>query len=248
MMDTHMRSTLITACIIAIPLVTGLATYLLFSKSSYLADESKLISPSFFMILAVLFSLFGNLLATEMWNNINQTNQDIRKEVSNLRSLLRFSETMDENLSRQIQSAVYAYKDSAMKKEFEPQNYFTTTIPQSPLIKIFNVISKDTNLKSDNPFFQSFMKSIDEIRTARYDRLFLKDNHISKLKYALLFVFGILTQLAIAAVHRSSKPVLFFTVMLFSVGFSVTAFVIECLNWPYEYPYFITKDMFNLVA
>ena len=165
-----------------------------------------------------------------------------------LRSLLRFSETFEENLGLQIRESVYSYKESTMKNEFEPTQYFTYKIPQSPLIKIFNVISKDSSFKNENPFFQSFMKSIDEVRIARYDRLFLKDNHISKLKYALLFVFGILTQLAIAAVHRSSASVLFFTVMLFSVGFSVTIFVIECLNWPYEYPYFITNDMYKLVS
>ena len=243
-----MRSTLITMCLISIPIVTGIFIYLLFHRTNYLINESKQISPSFFMILAVLFSLFSNLLATEMWNNISQTNQDIRKEVSNLRSLLRFSETFDENLALKIREAVYAYKDSAMKNEFMPNNYFTVTIPQSPLIKIFKSVMEDENFKRDNPFTQSFMKSIDEVRAARYDRLFLKDNHISKLKYGLLFVFGILTQLAIAAVHRASTSVLFFTVMLFSAGFSVTIFVIECLNWPYEYPYFITNDMYNLVS
>ena len=243
-----MRNELITLFVVAIPIITGLTTYMLFNKSNYLLFESKLISPSYFMILAVLFSLFGNLLATEMWNNISQTNQNIRKEVSNLRSLLRFSETFDEELSSQIRNAVYSYKDQITRTEFDPKNYFTSSIPQSPLIKIFNVIAKEDRVKKDNLFIPSFMKSIDEIRTARYDRLFLKDSHISKIKYALLFVFGILTQLGIGAVHRSSSSVLFFTVMLFSVGFSVTIFVIECLNWPYEYPYFITKDMYNLVS
>ena len=101
-----MRSAVITMCLISIPMLTGIFIYLLFHRTNYLINESKQISPSFFMILAVLFSLFSNLLATEMWNNISQTNQDIRKEVSNLRSLLRFSETFDENLALKIREAV----------------------------------------------------------------------------------------------------------------------------------------------
>jgi len=83
-----MRSVIITSCLITIPMITGLIIYFTFNKTNYLINESKQISPSFFMILAVLFSLFSNLLATEMWNNISQTNQDIRKEVSNLREPL----------------------------------------------------------------------------------------------------------------------------------------------------------------
>ena len=123
-----MRSTLITMCLISIPIVTGIFIYLLFHRTNYLINESKQISPSFFMILAVLFSLFSNLLATEMWNNISQTNQDIRKEVSNLRSLLRFSETFDDNLALKIREAVYAYKDSAIKNEFVPKNHWLLKI------------------------------------------------------------------------------------------------------------------------
>ena len=61
----------------------------------------------------------------------------------------------------------------------------------SNAINQLNVIAKEDRVKKDNLFIPSFMKSIDEIRTARYDRLFLKDSHISKIKYALLFVFGI---------------------------------------------------------
>lgn len=238
----------LTACLVILPLATGIAAYLAFNRSNYLVNECKQISPSFFMILAVLFSLFGNLLASEMWNNISQTNSDIRKEVANLRSVLRFSETFDEGVAQKIQESVMAYKEMAVNNELNATNYYTSLIPQSPLIKIFKTISALDASQRDNPFFPSFIKSLDEIRAARYDRLLLKSNHVSKIKYSLLFVFGILTQFAIAAVHRSSKQALLFTVMLFSVGFSVTIFVVECLNWPYEYPYFINKSMYNLVS
>ena len=162
--------------------------------------------------------------------------------------MLRFSETFDKEFAEKIHVSVIAYKDMAINNELTSTNYYTASIPQSPLIKIFNVISTADASKRQNPFFMSFMKSLDDVRASRYDRLLLKSSHISNIKYGLLFVFGILTQLAIAAVHRSSKEVLLFTVMLFSIGFSVTIFVIECLNWPYEYPYFIDKSMFNLVS
>jgi hypothetical protein len=216
---------LINLFLIFLPILMGLIV----SFSLIKIDESKFairgVTSSYISAVALLFSLYGGLMAKEVWDKRTSLDNDIGTEISSLRSLLRITEAVDPNNDTQIRSEIYRYMDEIRKEEYEMRVSETNFIKAIPLQSLYNLVIQD-GVINDSSVKSAFLNSLEKLRSARIDRLLTELDAISNEKLAVLFLFGFLTQVAIGLAHVGHSRVVFVTIMLFSLGFSGSIFTL----------------------
>lgn len=227
------------------PIPIGLTLMVFVPRCRGIQDLAKSLAPTFFLAVALHFALFANLLASELWNNVVKSNVAISREVSGLESMLRIAEASLGECSVEIQDSVRYYREEVISNEFSESLQPESREGPFPLKKLYRLLVTDPEF-IPNPTMKSLFKdSLEQVRAARYERLELKSSHISQIKFVVLFIFGLLTLIAIVVYHSANRSALIFTTLLFSVCFSLTMGVMRVLDQPYLYPYLITSERFE---
>jgi hypothetical protein len=220
-----------------LPLITGV---LIAIAINYL-DSSKLqvrgIVGPFFASIAIIFALFSSLLASEVWNRASEIRSEMIKEVSSLRSLHRLvkaldipGEVVEEKLDFYIQSVV--------------SGQYARSRDDSKEIKIFQAKASDTlqslhkfaidakNFQNNVSANSAFLNELIKLRDSRFKRNSLEDSHANPIKILSLFIFGFLTQIAIALCHCGNVRASYWSVGLFSVAFATSVGLITAFDNP----------------
>lgn len=230
------------------PLIFAAIMVATLSKIKSLGIWSKALAPTFFLAVSLHFALFANLLASELWNDVVKANQAIRNEVSGLRSMMNIAEASLGNCSVQIVDSVKFYIDEVRNHEFEKNGEPHARTNAFPLSKLYRLLDSDPEFIPNEALRSLFKDSLEQVRFNHYERISLKVDHVNVIKLGALFVFGLLTLVAIGVYHAGSRPALIFTTTLFSICFSLTLLVMIILDTPYRYPYLVSPDAFDDVS
>ena len=186
----------------------------------------------YFAALALLFGLFASLTAGDVWQRVGRANGLVASEVNSLGSLLRIAEGLGPN-GAPIPGAVRQYVAEVEQREFE--HSATEAVNSAPLasLRVLYRLAADSGVFAGQPQAQAqFVSSLDAVRSARMERQELRKARLAPAKLRILFLFGVLTQIAIALCHAGNPRALGTAVMLFSIAFSVCVSVFATVDDP----------------
>ena len=220
-----------------LPLITG---YLVIRSMIYYSGKessARNISPSFFASVALLFALFASLIFGEVWTRVSNINNQMLKQASALRGILRISETLPK-ASQVYKSTVDHY--ISMLTEFESENEFKNLEEKYAIEHELNsnntfhplyTLATDSSLFAGHPVSQqAILAKTDELRSAWFERKELLKQHILPEKILILFLMGLFTQFSIAFSHLGNNYAIRDSVWLFSLVFFAALSILICID------------------
>ncbi len=203
----------------------------------WLLDRSPVsvrgVSPSYISAVALLFSLYGGLMAKEAWDKLSRIEVIITTETNALRSMLRIAEAVDPFGRFDIDRKVTRYVSEVREKEYNINVTEENLLKSKSLQYLYNMVARE-DVFPDSVLKSHFLSSVETLHSARLERLSLQMHRISVTKVFILFLFGFLTQVAIALTHAGNSHAILASVMLFSIAFSGSIFVLFEFDDPYE--------------
>ena len=228
------------------PFLTGLFVIYTSSKYSKNNPESVGISASIVSPLSLLFALFASLIFTEVWTKINKINGLLVDEASSLRSLKRLTEPLGAN-SIYFSTAVKRYIDKVKEQEITDlalrgsgnEGYRKKTFSNSSHFELYSLAMDSSKFKGNTAIQTSFFISLEAVRNAWFQRKELRKTRILTEKIYVLFIFGVLAQIAIAFSHLHDRKANLIAVILFTATFATAMFVLYVIESPYFDHHFI---------
>jgi len=219
---------LFLACL---PLALGFLTLWLLELLEKSPFPLRGVSPSYFASVTLLFGLFASLTATEAWQRSTKANVALASEVNGLRAMLRIAEGEDRTEYLQVSSAVKSYVRNVVEKEISGAQRVNGTSPPPAALQTLYRIGVSPNAFAGNVSANTaYLNALEEVRSARLQRLELKKSHVSQQNYIILFIMGFITQISIGFSHAGNRRAIGFTVMLFSLGFSLAIYFIAAFD------------------
>lgn len=195
------------------------------------------ISPSYFASVALLFGLFASLVATDAWQRTSKTSLSLATEVSELRSMLRIGE-VEAAEGPSIRAAVQSYVSEVRAHELNRSGGGNTLAPPpAGLHALYRIGAVPGAFHGNISVSNSFMGALETVGAARLQRLDLAKNQIPPRHMVILFLMGLLTQIAIGFSHGGNRVAMVYSVMLFSIAFSGAIYFIRAFDDPYSAGY-----------
>ena len=235
--------------IAAMPIISGMSV----CASFFYLDQTRfavrgVVGP-FFTSLALMFGLFASLVASEEWQKVSRANLLIQNEVSALRSLIRIAEAV--GADKEVRPLVSDYLHEVKTNE---EAFFTSGRPDAltprPLLSVrqlFKFAASD-NWRGNEGMRSAFIAAVEKARSFWLERQELRKSHVARRKFAVIFFFGLLTQVAIALCHAGNQRAINATVMLFSLGFAAAMVMLVALDDPYGASHLINEAVLGDVA
>ena len=189
----------------------------------------------YFAALALLFGLYASLMANEVWQKTSHINDLLDTELSALHSLTHIAQSVAPGDGR-VAAAVKNFAETLMANDRQPPS------PNGPEKALQGALQDLYAIGADADFFKghgpqntSFMNALETLRFSHLERSNLRIQGHDNAKLVILLIFGLLTQIAIAFCHAGNQRALSTTVMLFSVGFSVSVAAMALLDGSIHY-------------
>jgi len=234
------------------PFITGF--WVMYASEKYSKTNEKIIgiSASIVSPLSLLFALFASLIFTEVWTKTSKINGLLMEQATSLRALKRITEPLGEN-STYFSSAVKNYIDKVKQQEkndlilktSKDDNYRKKTFSKDTFSELYSM-SLDSKKFNGNIAAQSaFYSNLEALRHAWFERKELRKSRVLPEKIYVLFIFGVLTQIAIAFSHLHDRKSNRLAVILFTVTFAIALFILNITESPYLDSHFIGIDVLN---
>ena len=179
----------------------------------------------YFAAVALLFSLYASLMASEVWQKSARVASLTRSEVTAIHAAIRIAEGLhpDDHRVRETMTLLTSVP-------VETGSGATDVSPADPMQRLY-VFAADSTFFAGNPAASTaFYRSLDDISVARRENQAARSIHLSGEKLFTLMLFGFLTQVAIAYCHAGNARALATAVMLFSVAFAAAVGVLELMD------------------
>jgi hypothetical protein len=244
-MTTHFAFSLL-------PFVTGILV--IYASSKYAKTSQKIIgiSASIVSPLSLLFALFASLIFTEVWTKTSKINALLMEQASNLRALKRITEPLGEQ-SKTFVIAVENYidkiqlqeKTDVILKSFNDSSYNKQTFSNSTFNELYVLASDPQKFNGNIAMQQAFYTNLESLRHAWFERKELKKSKILPEKIYVLFIFGVLTQIAIAFSHLEDPRANRIAIILFSITFTIALFILQLTETSYLDSHFISTHVLD---
>jgi len=218
-----------------LPLILGATVTIGF----YFIDKTRFIVKGvvgpYFASVALLFALFSSFLTTEVWQKVARANSLLTQEVNSARSLLRISEPLGP-AAEVVRNAVTSFLKQIEAQEIaESASLSNAAAP--PTAELYRIATNPDvgNIAANMAFFNA----VEAVRSSWFERHQLRNSHVAREKYLILFLFGFLTQIAIALCHAGNPRATAATVMLFSLSFSAATGILAVMDDPFSTSYLI---------
>ena len=212
---------MLTSLLIIYPVFSAIFIIFVFYK----LDKSKYkiygVAPSYISSLALTFGLFASLTAGDVWKRIDQENAYITSEADSLRTIQRMADNFIANPEQvnEIKEYVKEYIINEQRLLTATRNTGEIyTAPSQPLTELLKIY-KSEELAKDPIIQETYLKTVIELRSARFKRLEAAKSHLNIYKLLGIAIFGTLTQIAIVLSHAGNFRAQFASVFLFSGAF-----------------------------
>jgi hypothetical protein len=123
-----------------------------------------------------------------------------------------------------------------------------STVPASPdlqgLRALYHIGVNPANFNGNTPVQSEFLHALEQVRSAHMERLDVRQSHLATTKLVIIFMFGVLTQFAIALCHAGNVRATWASVMLFSIAFAATMWVLTAFEDPQKFATLISDRIF----
>jgi len=233
-----------------LPVLMGIGVILGMNKYSDWKYSPRGVSPSYFASVALLFALFLSLVFSEVWSKVTKTNALMTEQANSMRALLRLTEPLGPDsirVVRAVKNYISTLKEQEVNDDMLAKKGFASYKIQSFSKKTFEEFYK---LAADNDYFKghpnmqsAFYTELESIREAWFERREMRKQHISITKMAVLYIFGLFTQIAIAFSHIGNKNALRATTLLFSLAFASAIALLAYIDNPHLTSYLVQIDV-----
>lgn len=189
----------------------------------------------FFNGVAILFALLTGFLANDVAVRGRQAYSAVHAEAGELRNIHTLSVASASDM-RTIRAALKNYVNSVINEEW-PAMDATKTSPSTAaaydsLLREVSVpsIAKD----SGQAVHAALLNATVRAGTARNDRLSLSSDHTNDLKWLVVIVLGLLTQVGIGLVHLEKPRAFLACLAVFASAAVVTLGLVALQEYPFE--------------
>ncbi len=235
-----------------LPILMGIAVIIGMQKYSDWKHSPRSVSPSYFASVALLFALFLSLIFSEVWNKVSKTNALMTEQANSMRALLRLTEPLGPDSIR-VANAVNNYIQKLKEQEVNDDmlggegynNYKVQSFSKQTFQEYYLIAADEKYFAGHTGMQQAFYTELENIRQSWFERRELRKQHIPTSKIAVLFIFGLFTQIAIAFSHIGNKNALRATTILFSMAFAFAIALLAYIDNPHQTSYLVQIDVLN---
>ena len=191
------------------------------------------VAPAYISAVALLFGLYSTVLTNNVWHKLSSFEQTIIQHETALRSVLRLIRSYDPANKSGIESAVYRYLADVQMTEFTSKATAMQLFARQPFGELYKLVVGE-DLVKDAVVKSHLLSELESARRSRIERIELQKRCFSCREIAILFVFGLMTQCAIALSHAGQDKAMFASVALFSVAFTASIYVLTVFDSPSE--------------
>lgn len=220
-------------------LLGALATYWLLIKSpwaTWLSKEDPV--PPFFTAITVLFALFAAMLASDIWTRHKDANTAQVAEASAIRSLIETASLLPKADGQQMILLIDNYVDAVVTKEWPAMHIGDATRREAAMPETRRLESGVLGLlvRTNQPkaIETRAINAIDNLRTARLQRLTIAFDGISYAKWRALLAFGLLSLVAIGVVHLRRPRAMGISLFITATSILLTMAILTNNKSPYS--------------
>jgi len=194
---------------------------------------SGVVAP-FFGSVAVLFALLTGFLANDVSDRSRQAFRSVQMEAGELHNLHTLSVAAASDM-RPIRAALKTYVTSVIADEWPAMD---ETRPSAKTVAAYDDLLREVSNPalargSGSPVHAALLNSALRIGTARNDRLALSADHTNDLKWLVVILLGLVTQVAIALVHLDKPRAFLATQTVFATAVIVALGTIALQEYPF---------------
>ena len=189
----------------------------------------------FFNGVAILFALLTGFLANDVAVRGRQAYSAVHAEAGELRNVHTLSVASASDM-RTIRAALKTYVNSVVNEEWpamdEMKTSPSTASAYDNLLREVSVpsIAKD----SGQAVHAALLNATVRAGTARNDRLALSSDHTNDLKWLVVIVLGLLTQVGIGLVHLEKPRAFLACLAVFASAAVVTLGLVALQEYPFD--------------
>ena len=188
----------------------------------------------FFGSVAILFALLVGFLASDVGDRNRHAYRAVQAETGEIHNIYTLSLASASDM-RSIRTALKAYIGSVVSEEW-PAISDGRLSPQTDAIydNLLREVSVPSIARdSGNAVHAALLNATIRLGTARNDRLALASDHTNDLKWIVVILLGLFTQLAIALVHLDRIRAFIVSLVVFSGAAVVTLGIIALQEYPF---------------
>lgn len=175
--------------------------------------------PPFFGAVGILFALLTGFLASDIADRNRQAARAVQAEAGALRNVFALSIASVSDM-REIRAACSDYLKAAIKDDWPAMEHGQQASSVNAAYDALLREVSDPKITSEAgaAVHGALLSATVRIGTARSDRLALAADRTSGLKWNVVLLLGVMTQIAIALVHLSKRNPNFAAIAVFSVA------------------------------
>jgi uncharacterized membrane protein len=196
------------ALLIALYAATGAAIAWLAFGAAFRASVRRLdgVVPPFFGAVAILFALLTGFLAGDVGDRNRQAARAAQAEAGELRNVLTLSVAAPSDM-RDIRTAWTAYVRAIVIDEWPAMERGAQAVSASAAYDVLLREVVDPRIASETgvAVHAALLNATVRVGTARSDRLALASDRTNDLKWVVVLMLGIMTQVSIGLVHLQKR-------------------------------------------
>jgi hypothetical protein len=181
--------------------------------------------------VALMFGLYSAFLAEDVWTTHDKARAAVLREDAAIRVLLRVAESVGPEGQRLHDLLVqYGRESTASTWMNELDRPATLGIIHGLLHEgLFGTV-----VKAGPEVQRTTVDALMEMRSGHLDRVALATETVGEGKWSAVFLFGILTQIALVATHLGKPRASRLAVMVFSIGMTISMMIILQFSQPFH--------------
>lgn len=189
----------------------------------------------FFGSVAILFALLTGFLANDVSERNRRAHRAVETEAGEIRNLHTLSVASVSDM-QSIRKAIKAYVASVVTDEWPTLDKGQTSpITGAAYDELLREVSVPSISKASGSAVQSAMLgSALRIGTTRNERVAISSDHTNDLKWLVVILLGLFTQVAIAVVHLERPRAFTASMTVFSSAVIVTLGIIALQEYPFN--------------
>lgn len=192
------------------------------------------VAPPFFGAVAILFALMAGFLASDIADRNRQAARAVQTETAELRNVFTLSVASKPDMAA-IRAAWTDYVKAVTRDEWPAM----TDGNSAPSVdKAFDALLRELSEPSmaanaGTAVNVAMINAAVRISSARSERLALASDSTSELKWSIVLILGIMTQVAIGAVHLQKRNPQIAALAVFSVAAVIALGLIALQEHPF---------------
>lgn len=185
--------------------------------------------------VSLLFGLFGAFLANDIWTRNQLAQQAVIEEADAIRTLARLSEGMKGG-GEVMRDSLADYARTVIDKDWPAMSHGARSLDILPKVRaISNLIVSGAVAEQIQPVVQmKLLESYMQLREQRQKRVQMAEARTFTIKWHALFVFALLTQVAITITHLLKPKAMLLAQLVFATALSVCLAILITNEFPFS--------------